>query len=144
MLFVKKIFILLAIIFFVSCNSQPEPIIVGKDQCSFCKMMVSDAKFGGEIVTTKNKKYKFDDMHCMLSFLKTKMIEENEVQDVYVANFSSNSHQLINIKTALLLQSNLLKSPMGGNVAAFETEPEMNKIKEEYKATVVSWSQLVK
>ncbi|MBS1626927.1 MAG: nitrous oxide reductase accessory protein NosL [Bacteroidetes bacterium] len=144
MLFVKKIFILLAIIFFVSCNSQPEPIIVGKDQCSFCKMMVSDAKFGGEIITTKNKKYKFDDMHCILSSLKSKMIEENEVKDVYITDFSSANHQLINVKTALLLQSNLLKSPMGGNTAAFATEIEMNKIKEEYKATIVSWSQLIK
>jgi copper chaperone NosL len=128
----------------VSCNSQPEPIIPGQDQCSYCKMMVSDNRFGGEIVTKKNKKYKFDDMHCLLSFIQSKMINESEIKDIYIVDFSSNNHPLINVKTAMLLQSDSFKTPMNGNIAGFSNETEMNKIKEEYNAKIVSWEQLIK
>ena len=30
-----------------------------------------DPKFGGEVITKKGKIYKFDDLHCMVSFLKS-------------------------------------------------------------------------
>jgi copper chaperone NosL len=131
-------------IFLASCNSQPEPIVAGKDQCCFCKMMVSDSKFGGEIVTTKSKKYKFDDMHCLLAFIKSKTINESEIKDVYISDFSSDNHPLINVKTAMLLQSDLFKTPMNGDVAGFANETEMNKIKAAYNAKIVSWQELLK
>ena len=67
-----------------SCNVKPEVIVVGKDQCCFCKMTVSDPKFGAEIVTVKGRNYKFDDMHCVLAFMHHNMIELKEIKDVPV------------------------------------------------------------
>ncbi len=52
-----------------SCNTGPEPFKFGKDNCHFCKMTISDARFGAEIVTTKGKIYKFDDVKCMQGFI---------------------------------------------------------------------------
>lgn len=142
---IKNIFIIaIAVLLTESCNSQPAPIVVGKDQCDYCRMGISDSKFGGEIVTVKDKKYKFDDVHCLLSFINKKMIGKSKIQDVYIVDFASDNHPLINVKTALLLQSNLFNSPMNGNIAAFSSEAAMNKIKDEYKANIVSWSQLIK
>jgi hypothetical protein len=34
-----------------SCSIRPQSIKVGTDICYFCKMIVSDEKFGGEILT---------------------------------------------------------------------------------------------
>ena len=40
---------------FQSCNAGPVPIKPGKDNCQFCKMTISDIRFGAEIITAKGK-----------------------------------------------------------------------------------------
>jgi len=131
-------------VFISSCNTEPDPIMVSVDQCFYCKMMVSDVKFGAEIITVKGKKIKFDDAHCVLAFINTKMIQPTEIKEVYLTDFSALNHPLIKATDALLLQSDLFKSPMNGNIAAFGNADSMNKIKSTYRANAVSWNQLVK
>jgi copper chaperone NosL len=100
---VQAIIPLLAIILMSSCNTQPEAIKVGTDNCYFCKMTITDAKFGAELITQKGKIFKFDDVHCILSFLKTKTVEEKEISGIYLVDFSSN-HQFVKSTEAKLLQ----------------------------------------
>jgi copper chaperone NosL len=131
-------------IFFSSCSAKPEPVIAGVDQCYFCKMMVSDAKFGTEIITDKGKKYKFDDMHCLLSFINSKAINATEIKDVYVTDFSSPEHHFIKANESFLLHSELLKSPMNGNIVAFANKDSLNSMMNIYKGEAVSWNSLLK
>jgi len=134
---------LLLLVFLSSCSTKPEPIKVGTDNCYFCKMTITDARFGAELVTKKGKLYKFDDMHCILSFLQAKAVEENDISGIYLTDFS-NGNQLVKATEALLLQSEELRSPMNGNVAAFSSNDSMKKIMEKYKGTQTTWSQLLK
>jgi len=127
-----------------SCNVKPEAIVTGKDQCCFCKMTVSDPKFGAEIVTVKGRNYKFDDMHCVLAFINNKMLEVKEIKEVYLTDFASADHQLIKATEAALMQSEKLNSPMNGNIAAVGDTHSIQKLMEEYQGTSVSWKQLVK
>ena len=46
-----------------SCSTAPQPIRIGQDNCDFCKMTISDNRFGAEIITKKGKVYIFDDEH---------------------------------------------------------------------------------
>ena len=126
-----------------SCNTGPEPIKTGVDNCYFCKMTISDARFGAEIVTTKNKVYKFDDVHCVLSYLGTKDIAPKNIKDIYITNYSG-SHQLVNVNTALLLKSAELRSPMGGNIAAFDNADSLVTVQKRFSGNTVSWKDLVK
>ena len=66
-------------IFLASCNTGPQPIKIGVDACAFCKMTIADEKFGGEIITGKNKIYKFDDIHCLLSFKNSPGAKQTEI-----------------------------------------------------------------
>lgn len=134
---------LLFLFFLSSCSTKPEPIKVGTDNCFFCKMTITDARFGAELVTKKGKLYKFDDVHCILSFLQAKVVDENEISGIYLTDFS-NGNQLVKATEALLLQSEDLRSPMNGNVAAFSSNDSMKKIMEKYKGTQITWSQLAK
>ncbi len=129
--------------FISSCNSGPQTIVVGKDHCDFCKMTVSDARFGAEIITKKGKVFKFDDAHCILSFLQQKGFDRNEVKDIYFKDFSGD-HSLIKSNEALFMKSENLKSPMEGNIAAFSNRDSLNKIMIEYKGNVMSWDKLWK
>lgn len=140
---VQAIIPLLLIIFISSCNTKPEAIKVGTDNCYFCKMTITDAKFGAELITQKGKIFKFDDVHCMLSFLKTKNVEEKEISGIYLVDFSSN-HQFVKSTEAQLLQSESLRSPMNGNIAAFSNQDSMQKMMQQYNGKQISWSELVK
>jgi len=126
----------------VSCNTSPEPIKVGTDNCTFCKMTISDARYGAEIVTKKGKTYKFDDAHCVLSYLKN-MTDGKEISDIYFTDFDG-GHELIPAGHALFLRSDQLNSPMGGNVAAFSDKEALQKVSSQFKGTEVTWSELKK
>ncbi len=126
-----------------SCNTGPEPINTGIDNCYFCKMTISDARFGAEIVTTKNKIYKFDDIRCILSYLHTNDIPAGNIKDIYLTDYSGN-HRLLNVKIALLLKAEELRSPMGGNVAAFDNNDSLISIQKRFSGNTVNWNDLTR
>jgi copper chaperone NosL len=134
----------LAVMFLISitsCNTEPEPLKVGLDHCYFCKMTISDARFGAEIVTKKGKVYKFDDAQCALDYLKTKDLTAAEIKNIYISNYSG-SHQLLDVNTALLLKAEELRSPMGGNVAAFDNKDSQQAVQKRFPGTVMMWNEL--
>lgn len=134
----------LALIFmftFSSCNTGPVPLRVGKDACDFCKMTVSDARFGAEIVTAKGKTYKFDDTHCLLAYLKEAKGQDHSNSKMYFVNFSGD-HAMISSDHAILLKSDGLRSPMGGNIAAFDNRDSLGKVQATFAGDVVSWNDV--
>lgn len=127
----------------ISCNIGPEPLKTGVDNCHFCKMTISDVRFGAEIVTKKGKIYKFDDTHCILAYLKTKDLAPGDIKNTYLTNYAG-SHQLIEVNNAFLLSSAELRSPMGGNVAAFDNKDSLLVIQKRFPGNEVTWNDLVK
>src|SRR6478735_4772926 len=77
----------LSLITLAGCSSGPHPIRVGLDNCDFCKMKISDNRFGAEIITIKSKIYKFDDAHCIQAFVKAETISKKEIAAIYFTNF---------------------------------------------------------
>lgn len=126
----------------LSCNTAPEPLKVGTDNCYFCKMTISDERFGAEIVTAKGKVYKFDDTHCILSYLKTKALPEANIKAVYLTNFNR-QHQLLNTNKIFLLKSDQLHSPMNGNIAAFENTDSLKLMQQKFSGEIISWQSLL-
>ncbi len=140
----KKINSLIAILFtlvLVSCSTEPEPIVLGKDACSFCKMGIADKNFGAEIMTNKGKVFKFDDMHCVIGFLKANTINNNDIKETYLVNYNE-PHDFLIASKAFLLKSEDLKSPMGGNVAAFSTDKELQEALQKMPGEAVTWASL--
>lgn len=133
---------LFSVFAFSSCNTGPEPIKAGTDQCAFCKMGISDIRFACEIITQKGKLYKFDDAHCMLEFAASPQWDKNTVKNYYLANFSQPDQWLV-AENALLLKSDQLKSPMGGNIAAFSNAADQIAAAEHFTGTPVSWKDLM-
>ncbi len=142
----KNIFIAIIIFWAISlssCNTAPEKINLGIDNCYFCKMTISDAKFGAEIVTQKGKLFKFDDVHCILSYLKAQSLQPKQVKEIYLTDFCSH-HQLINVKHIFLLKSPELRSPMDGNIAAFDNADSLKIKQQHYGGDIINWNELSK
>ncbi len=128
---------------FSSCNTGPEALKYGTDNCFSCKMTISDIRYGAEIVTKKGRVYKFDDSFCMLAYLKTKELASSEIKNIYMTNFTG-SHQLLNVEEAVMLQSNVLRGPMGGNIAATDQIDSVNKMKDKFPGNDLLWSEIIK
>ena len=126
----------------LSCSTEPEALKYGTDVCHFCKMTLMDNKFGAELVTQKGKIYKFDDMRCFINYYNSGYETAEEFQHALVVDYL-NPGKLINAYDAFYLKSSVIRSPMDGQVAAFETKQAMTPLKKEWKAIYLAWGEVV-
>jgi copper chaperone NosL len=126
-----------------SCSTQPQPLRVGQDNCDFCKMTISDPRFGAEIITKKGKIFKFDDEHCIIGFLNSKKVAQQDISGIYFIDFTI-PDKLVNVNDAVFLQCPALKSPMGGNIAAFSNEDSLTKVFQQINGNKISWEDMQK
>jgi copper chaperone NosL len=125
----------------VSCKVEPEPLNFGKDGCYACKMTLMDNKFGVEILTTKGKVYKFDDMNCMLNFYNSGEVPPEDMQEILVVDYSKPG-KLIDARNAWYVRSEAIMTPMASNVAAFESNNDLKQLNAEWKGIQMSWGEL--
>ncbi|MCO5259110.1 MAG: nitrous oxide reductase accessory protein NosL [Crocinitomicaceae bacterium] len=124
-----------------SCGSkQVEPIRLNTDGCDFCKMTISDGRFGVEIITTKGRVYKFDDLKCMLNYVNEN--ESTEIASYYINNYLGNN-ELIDATNAFYLHHVSLNSPMRGNFAAFVAESAAKEYSQEIEADILTWNEIL-
>jgi copper chaperone NosL len=126
----------------MSCSIEPEPIRYGKDTCHHCKMTLMDNKFGAEIVSTKGKIFKFDDTNCLISFVNSGQLNNNDIAHCLTTDFGSPGI-LIDAKAALYVKSQHIKSPMASNVAAFSNSTTLASHNDSWKGDQLSWSDLI-
>lgn len=119
--------ILLGFFSMMSCNSAPEPIVYGKEACASCKMTIVDNKFSCEMVTSKGKAFKFDDMLCLVRYMKAEQIAEADLKYLVVSDYLE-GNSFLEIKKAWFLTSMELKSPMNGNIAAFKSAADAKSV----------------
>ncbi|CAN5668358.1 hypothetical protein BH11BAC1_BH11BAC1_14970 [soil metagenome] len=124
-----------------SCSTEPQQINYGKDACAFCKMNIVDARFSAQCMSTKGKSFHFDDIHCLVSFLKNGGVWRNELAGVYFTDFNEKS-KWIKSEQALLLQSDSLRSPMGWNMTAYQTDAERDESFKKFNGKELTWSEI--
>ena len=124
-----------------ACTVKPEPISHdGTDQCTACKMMISDYAFATELVTAKGRIYKFDAIECLVPYLQEN--KSVKFKHSLVTNYYRPS-ELIEASAAYYLKSPEIDSPMGGHLAAFESQESAQLAQEEYSGTIYSWAELI-
>jgi copper chaperone NosL len=132
---------ILTMVFATSCSTGPQTIQFGKDACDFCKMTILDQRFGGEVITGKGKMYKFDDIHCITSFLKSENSEKTHGAGIYLLDYNTPA-KFIKSGESFLLRSSELHSPMGSNTAAFATAAGREESKQQVNGENVSWNDI--
>lgn len=132
-----------ALFAFSSCTSSPEPFAYGKDVCEDCKMTIMDPRFGGEIITTKGRIFKFDDAHCIANYINKGKISQGDIKQTLFIDYQ-NENNFIDANTAIFVTSPQLKSPMNSNSAAFATKEAADKKATETGGTISNWPTLLK
>lgn len=137
----SKLFFIFIVVHIYACKPKPEAIKVGKDNCSFCKMTISDSRFGAEAITKKGKIHKYDEIKCLLNDVEKLSLAKENIHSIYFTDFSD-KHYLVNSNQAVLLMSAELKSPMGGNVAAFANKKNLLLTQQKIGGVEIVWTQL--
>ena len=123
-----------------SCtDTEPVPVALNSDHCDNCRMTISQAKFAAELITQKGRIYKFDDVHCMLNFQSQN--PNIAVRSLYVCDYL-NDHEFMDATVASYISGDFLKSPMGGNTAAFQSTEAATPYAGEWNAEIIDWGSL--
>ena len=141
----KKYFhvILLLLSFFVvGCGSNPEPINYGHDECEFCRMQISDNRYGSEIITDKGKVFKFDEVGCMIEYALVKNFIGDANQKFLVTDFVK-PESFLDATNAFFVQNENFRSPMGSNVMAFDSEVSRQKFVAESGGSLLNWVDVI-
>jgi copper chaperone NosL len=136
-----KVMTAMLLFFLTSCSSGPQPIKYGSDNCDFCKMTIVDDRFATQCISTKGKVFRFDDVQCMITFIKNRGVWRNELEGVYFADFE-NKGQWLKSDVAFLLESETLRSPMGGNIAAFSSSARRAELMKQFNGKELLWSDI--
>jgi copper chaperone NosL len=134
-LFVGTIVLLLTI----SCKVEPEAIVYGKDQCSFCKMNIVDQTHSAQLVTAKGKQFKFDAIECMVNYYGEN--SEEKIAISLVADYA-NPGEMTDAETATYLISEEIKSPMGANLSAFSVKSTAEEFQQKHSGEIFTWELL--
>ena len=130
----------LALALLLGCQRGPRPLAAGTDACEFCRMTVSDVRFGAEIVSNTGRVHTFDAIECLASFYLDAAARD-DVRGVYVTDFESG--RLLAADSALLLRGGSLRSPMGRSLAAFAPAVGEGALVQRYGGSVLRWSQVL-
>ncbi|MES2647480.1 MAG: nitrous oxide reductase accessory protein NosL [Bacteroidota bacterium] len=119
------------------CTAKPQPVKYGSDACNFCKMTIMDKKFACEWITGKGKVFRFDDLHCLLSYNKANYTEGK----AYVNDYTGNG-ELLPANDLFYINAAAIKAPMGGNLAAFSNQIEAANFSRDNQGKLLSWTDV--
>jgi copper chaperone NosL len=125
-----------------SCTKSPEPIDFGKEECALCKMIITDQKYGSEIISDKGKIYKFDAVECMGKYINDGKIGQSEISSVWAVDFS-NPGQFVDVEKAFFLRSPSLPSPMAMNFTTFSDKAKRDAARKEHPGDILDWKQVL-
>jgi copper chaperone NosL len=125
----------------LSCSIEPQPINYGKDACAFCKMNIVDEKYAVQCLNKKGKAIYFDDAHCLIAFLKNGDLTRENLAAVYFSDFNK-AGNWINSDAVVLVHSDSIRSPMGGNIIAFSSEQESTEAMKQFNGNKLLWRDI--
>lgn len=138
----KKFSIIWGIMLLMGCSSQTEPISYGADNCGLCKMTIMDKEYACELVSTKGKVFKFDDVSCLVKYLKTSNTTAKDYAFMVVNSFNK-PNQFIDAQRAFFVNGENFTSPMRGDLGAFDAMKEVESFqKQDSTLKIFTWNEV--
>ncbi len=136
------IFLVLVLMCSPACRTNEiKPVdIAAEDVCTHCKMAISEKQFAAEFINQDGDALKFDDIGCMLDYLKEKPDPKNVTYffvDYEKKNWLTES-------TARFVKAEQISTPMSGGIIAFGDSPRAEAAAVKYQSRVLNFSELLK
>ena len=125
----------------VACRpAGPRPIALNEDACNYCRMTISDARFGGEVVTRTGKVFTFDSVECLASWVRA--ADAATIAGIYVIDLQHPGSFVDATGAGFLRDAVVMTSPMGRSVLAFASPEIAEQQRSMLGGTVVTWPDL--
>lgn len=131
---------LLAIL--TACTRGPSPIAYGRDDCAYCRMVISDPRYGAELVTAKGKVHRFDSIECMASYYR-QAAGRGTVHSLWVSNYAKPG-TFIRAETAHYLRMPSVASPMGKGLVAVASSADADAANADGKTQSLRWGDVLR
>ena len=105
-----------AALLLASCGTAgPRALVAGTDECAQCRMMITDPRFGAEVITRTGRVQTFDAIECAASYVAG--ADAGRVQSVWVSDFE-HPGTWIAASEAVFVTGATVASPMGRSLLA--------------------------
>lgn len=131
---------MLAALVIAGCTKAPRPLVAGTDTCDFCRMTISDIRFGAELQSRTGKIHTFDAIECLASFYLD-ATDRDDVLGAWVTDFDGG--RMVPVDSAYFLEGGRIRSPMGRSLVAFAATADPDALVREHGGTVLRWRDVV-
>jgi len=138
----RRLALQLALLAALGCagGGGPRPMVLGEDSCAFCRMAITDARYGGQVRTATGRVHTFDAVECLAGFVAAAG-DTARFEGIWVSDFEGGP--MLDARKAVYVQGGSLHSPMGRQLSAFAPTHDARELVERYGGTVVSWTDVV-
>jgi copper chaperone NosL len=119
-------------------EAGPRPLVLGEEECGYCRMTITDARFGAQAVTSTGRVHVFDSVECLAGYVRT--APTGGIRTLWVADAATPG--FIEAARAGYLIGSSLRGPMGRAVA-FATLDAARAAQLTHGGVVADWSRVL-
>ncbi|MCU0625556.1 MAG: nitrous oxide reductase accessory protein NosL [Gemmatimonadaceae bacterium] len=118
----------------------PRALVAGTDECGYCRMTISDVRFGAQAIARTGKITTFDAVECLAGYAAA--AGDSGTTRYFVADFEHPGTWLP-ADSALYVSGAAVHSPMGRSLLALAPHVDRAIAARTYGGTVRDWATLV-
>lgn len=132
---------LLGLFWLPACQpAAPHPVeIAPEDMCAFCKMAISEKRFAAEIIPKDGEPLKFDDIGCMIRYMKIRQ-NRGEITAVFVVDYET--REWLKAEEAHYVRSSQLTTPMSSGIVAYREKAQADTAVAKYRGELLRFADL--
>jgi copper chaperone NosL len=133
--------LIIGVTLLANCQKQTvEPVALApEDMCAYCKMAISEKSYAAELIDSEEQAFKFDDIGCMVNFIKSK---KNTTKTVAYFVMDFDERQWTKADDAYYVRSSELTTPMNGGIIAFKTQSKAREAADRYHGKLIRFEDL--
>jgi copper chaperone NosL len=125
-----------------ACDSSPRPIVYDRDACDYCRMTISDRRFGGQVVSAKRRVRTFDSIECLATFVVSQ--DGIDVPRQILVTDYDHPGVLVPAPGARFLRvSGPSSSPMAGGLVAFSPDADTAALQRRSGGELLTWNDVI-
>jgi copper chaperone NosL len=125
----------------VACTvSGPQQIVLNQDSCDFCRMTISDARYGGEAITSTGRVQKFDGIECLAGFMRA--APAGTIRGAWVIDLQ-HPGTFVPVEQAGFLKADLMHSPMGKSLVGFSSAKAAEEQRTMLGGRTMTWAEVL-
>lgn len=124
-----------------ACSAGPRPIAYDQDACAWCRMLISDPRYGSELVMGTGKTVVFDSIDCLASYYDA-LPDRSTVHSLWVSDYE-HPGTLIPARDAYFVHFAGPGSPMGRGLLAVPAAERAQALALEVHGGIVRWNDVL-